>query len=90
MSTKRILVLCGNLDYFHKWGNSIMKWYNLTADMRTRKKLMITTTKGTTEYIAFTPCMGSDALRGYIFDSIIDQIGLSENEMMFFNTFVRG
>lgn len=89
MSTKRILVLCENLEYFHKWGNSIMKWHNLVADKRTRDTLQITTSKGTTKYTAFTPNMGKETLLGLRFHQIIDNIGLSDNEMMWFNILVR-
>ena len=89
METKHVLVLCDSLDYFNKWCNTICKWYQVTPDKQTGSTLRITTYNGVTEYRAFTPNMGKDALLGLRFDEIIDQIGLSGNEQMWLNLLIR-
>lgn len=89
MKIKNILVLCEDLKYFDKWCNTIQQWHNKTADKHTRNTLQITTNEGTKRYIAYTPRMGKDVLLGLRFDDIIDNIGLSENERMWFNILIR-
>ena len=89
METKHILVLCESLDYFNKWCNTICKWYHVTRDKRTGKTLRITTYNGVIEYRAFTPSTEKEVLLGLRFDEIIDQIGLSGNEQMWFNLLIR-
>jgi hypothetical protein len=85
METKHILVLCDSLDYFNKWCNTICKWYQVTPDKRTGNTLRITTSNGVSEYRAFTPNMEKDVLLGLRFDEIIDQIGLSKNDKVWYN-----
>ena len=85
---KRILVVCGTLDYFRSWGNTLLEWYNITADKRTRNILEVCTAEGSARYIAYTPRMGKESLRGCRFNKIIDLVGLSEEDKVFFDSLV--
>ena len=87
---KRILVVCNTLDYFYSWGNTLLEWYNTTADRRKTNILEVSTAEGSARYIAYTPRMGKDSLRGCRFNKIIDLVGLSDEDKVFFDSLVEG
>lgn len=87
---KQILVVCGTLDYFHSWGNTLLEWWNITQYKRTRNILEVSTAEGSTRYIAYTPCMGKESLRGCRFNKIIDLVGLSDEDKVFLDSLVEG
>jgi hypothetical protein len=86
---KNILVLCENLKYFGKWSNTIINWYATTNYKKMGSRLDIEVEGECISYRAFTPQMSKEVLRGGRFDDIIDNVGLSGNERMWFNALIR-
>ena len=89
MKYKDILFLCEDLAYFDKWCNTALNWYNTNNYKKERNKLTISINGIANRYIAYTPKMDKEVLLGFRFDGIIDNIGLSENEKMWFNILIR-
>lgn len=94
MKVEQHLVLCYTVSEFREWVHDWKPPYDEEGDIvnrrLTNKVFTVQYEHKTIDYMAFTPQMSGDKLRGHRFRKIVDLMGLSDNELAFFNMYVRG
>ena len=94
MKVEKHLVLCYTTNHFREWVHDWTPSYNEEGDIvnirLTNNVFTVQYEHKTIDYMAFTPQMSDDKLRGHRFHKIVDLMGLSDNELAFFNMYVRG
>lgn len=94
MKVEKHLVLCYTINQFREWVHDWIPPYDEEGVIVNRRLTnnVFTVQYGhkTIDYMAFTPKMSGDKLRGCRFHKIIDLMGLSDNELAFFNMYVKG
>lgn len=84
-----ILVLCNNLKHFSEWVHDFSPDKGFIDSHYNKNTFTVEYEEVVVKYYAFTSRMDKNILLGTYYKKIIDLIGLSDNELLFFNYFVR-
>lgn len=94
MKTEYHLVLCYTTNHFREWVHDWTPPYDEEGVIVSRRLInnifTVQYEHKTIDYTAFTPQMSGDKLRGHRFHKIIDLMELSDNELAFFNMYIKG
>lgn len=94
MKVEKHLVLCYTTNQFREWELDWTPPYDEEGVIVNRRLINNVFTvqyeHKTIDYMAFTPQTSGDKLLGHRFHKIVDLMGLSDNELAFFNMYVKG